>query len=469
MPETEAETDLAFAGIAELAPRIAAGEVSPVALTEAALARIEARDGALNAFMTVTAERALAAARDAEAEIAEGRIRGPLHGVPLAVKDLFATEGVRTTGGSKLLADWVPDHDAAVIERLKAAGAVLLGKTGMHELAYGTTSNNAHYGPVRNPWDPACHPGGSSGGSAAAVAAGLCYGALGSDTGASIRQPAACCGIVGLKPTFGRISKFGALPLSWSLDHMGPMARSVADAALMLQALAGPDPRDPNCVDRPVPDYSTGLETGVAGKRIALARGFFFADCDPEVAAAVEAAARTLEGLGARIEEIELPELDSAYLTGGITIACEATAYHAKNLRERPEAFSEELRGSLELGAFYSAVDYLQAQRVRRRVTEAIRGAMAPFDAVLSPTSPVPATPIDDSPPGHSGLRHRNTIPFNLTGLPAISLPCGLTEAGLPIGLQIAGPAFDEAGILAIARAFESAGDWQGRRPPAFA
>ncbi|MCH8999640.1 MAG: Asp-tRNA(Asn)/Glu-tRNA(Gln) amidotransferase subunit GatA [Proteobacteria bacterium] len=469
MPETEAETDLAFAGIAELAPRIAAGEVSPVALTEAALARIEARDGALNAFMTVTAERALAAARDAEAEIAEGRIRGPLHGVPLAVKDLFATKGVRTTGGSKLLADWVPDHDAAVIERLKAAGAVLLGKTGMHELAYGTTSNNAHYGPVRNPWDPACHPGGSSGGSAAAVAAGLAYGALGSDTGASIRQPAACCGIVGLKPTFGRISKFGALPLSWSLDHMGPMARSVADAALMLQALAGPDPRDPNCVDRPVPDYSTGLETGVAGKRIALARGFFFADCDPEVAAAVEAAARTLEGLGARIEEIELPELDSAYLTGGITIACEATAYHAKNLRERPEAFSEELRGSLELGAFYSAVDYLQAQRVRRRVTEAIRGAMAPFDAVLSPTSPVPATPIGDSPPGHSGLRHRNTIPFNLTGLPAISLPCGLTEAGLPIGLQIAGPAFDEAGILAIARAFESAGDWQGRRPPAFA
>jgi len=471
MAEAEVETDLAFAGIAELAPRIAAGEVSPVALTEAALARIEALNPALNAFMTVTADRALAAARTAEAEIAEGRYRGPLHGVPLAVKDLFATEGVRTTGGSKLLADWVPDHDAAVVERLKAAGAVLLGKTGMHELAYGTTSNNALYGPVRNPWDPTCHPGGSSGGSAAAVAAGLAYGALGSDTGASIRQPAACCGIVRLKPSFGRISKFGALPLSWSLDHIGPMTRSVADAALMLQALAGPDPRDPNCADRPVPDYLAGLGTGVAavgGKRIALARGFFFADCDPEVAAAVTAAARTLEDLGARIEEIELPELDSAYLTGGITIACEATAYHAKNLRERPEAFSEELRGSLELGAFYSAVDYLQAQRVRRQVCEAIRSAMAPFDAVLSPTSPVPATPIDDSPPGHSGLRHRNTIPFNLTGLPAISLPCGVTGAGLPIGLQIAGAAFDEAGILAIARAFEAASDWQGR-PPAFA
>ena len=468
MPETEAESDLAFAGIAELAPRIAAGEVSPVALTEAALARIEAQDTTLNAFITVTADQALAAARTAEAEIAQGRNRGPLQGIPLAVKDLFATKGVRTTGGSKLLADWIPDHDAAVVERLFAAGAVPLGKTSMHELAYGTTSNNAHHGPTRNPWNTACHPGGSSGGSAAAVAAGLAYGALGSDTGASIRQPAACCGIVGLKPSFGRISKFGALPLSWSLDHIGPMTRSVADAALMLQALAGPDPRDPNCADRPVPDYSAGLDAGVEGKRIALARGFFFADCDPEVAAAVEAAARTLEGLGATIEEIELPEVESAYLTGGIIIACEAAAYHAKDLRERPEAFSKELRGSLEFGAFYSAVDYLQAQRVRRRVSEAIRGAMAPFDAVLSPTSPVPATPIDNSPPEHNALRHRNTIPFNLTGLPAISLPYGLTESGLPIGLQIAGLAFDEAGILAVARAYEAASDWQGRRPPAF-
>ncbi|MCH9000829.1 MAG: amidase, partial [Proteobacteria bacterium] len=218
---------MAFAGIAELAPRIAAGEVSPLALTEAALARIEARDGALNAFMTVTADAALEAARAAEAEIAAGRHRGPLHGVPLAVKDLFATKGVRTTGGSKLLGDWVPDHDAAAVERLKRAGAVLLGKTAMHELAHGTTSDNAHYGPVRNPWDPACHPGGSSGGSAAAVAAGLAFGALGSDTGCSIRQPAACCGIVGLKPTFGRVSKFGVLPLSWSLDHVGPLTRSV--------------------------------------------------------------------------------------------------------------------------------------------------------------------------------------------------------------------------------------------------
>ncbi len=457
--------DLAFAGIAELAPRIAAGEVSPLALTEAALARIEAQDGALNAFMTVTADAALEAARAAEAEIAAGRHRGPLHGVPLAVKDLFATKGVRTTGGSKLLGDWVPDHDAAAVERLKQAGAVLVGKTAMHELAYGTTSDNAHYGPVRNPWDAACHPGGSSGGSAAAVAAGLAFGALGSDTGCSIRQPAACCGIVGLKPTFGRVSKFGALPLSWSMDHVGPMTRGVADAALMLRVLAGPDPRDPNCVERAVPDYGNGLNGGIEGKRIALARGFFFADCDPEVAAAVTAAAQALGGLGAVVEEIELPDMEAAYLVGGMTIACEAAAYHAKNLRERPEAFSEELRASLELGGFYSAIDYLQAQRARRRITEAVLGAVQPFDAVLTPTSPVPATPIDDTPRQHGALRHRNTIPFNLTGLPAVSIPCGFTEAGLPIGLQIVGKAFDEAGILKLARAYERATDWRARRP----
>jgi aspartyl-tRNA(Asn)/glutamyl-tRNA(Gln) amidotransferase subunit A len=457
--------DLAFAGISEIAPRIAAGEVSPVALTEAALARIEAQDRSLNAFMTGTGEAALDAARAAEAEIAAGRLRGPLHGVPLAVKDLFATKGVRTTGGSKLLADWVPDHDAAAVARLEAAGAVLIGKTGMHELAYGTTSDNAHYGPVRNPWDPRCHPGGSSGGSAAAVAAGLAFGALGSDTGCSIRQPAACCGIVGLKPTFGRVSKFGALPLSWSMDHVGPMTRNVADAALMLQALAGPDPRDPDCVDEPVPDYSAALDGEIRGKRIALARGFFFADCDRSVAASVEAAAEALGGLGATIETVELPEMEAAYLVGGITISCEAATYHAKNLRERPEAFSEELRASLKLGGLYSAVDYQQAQRVRRRITETILAAMAPFDAVLTPTSPVPATPIDDTPPGHGAIRHRNTIPFNLTGLPAVSVPCGFTEAGLPIGLQIVGRAFDEAGILNIARAYERASPWNGRPP----
>ena len=462
---TVTDSGLAFAGIAELAPRIAAGEVSPVALTEAALARIEVRGEALNAFMTVTPEAALGAARAAEAEIGRGLVRGPLHGVPLAIKDLFATKGVRTTGGSKLLADWIADHDAAAVERLKQAGAVLLGKTGMHELAYGTTSNNAHYGPIRNPWDPACHPGGSSGGSAAAVAAGLAFGALGSDTGCSIRQPAACCGIVGLKPTFGRVSKFGALPLSWSMDHVGPMTRCVADAALMLQALAGPDPRDPNCVDRPVPAYAETLTGGIRGRRIALARGYFFADCDPEAAAAVEAAAEALGRLGAEVEEIELPEAETAYLVGGITIACEAAAYHAKDLRARPEDFSEELCASLEVAGYYSAIDYLQAQRVRRRITETILAAVQPFAAVLTPTSPVPATPIDDTPSGHGALRHRNTIPFNLTGLPAVSLPCGLTEAGLPIGLQVVGKAFDEAGILNVALAYERVSAWPARPP----
>ena len=460
------ETDLTYASIAELAPRVAAGEISPVALAEAALARIERLDGTLNAFVTVTAEAARDAARAAADEIADGNYRGPLHGVPVAVKDLFATRGVRTTVGSRLFDDWVPDHDATVVERLADAGAVMLGKTGLHELAYGSTSNNPFYGAIRNPWNPAYHPGGSSGGSAAAVAAGLAFGALGSDTGCSIRQPAACCGIVGIKPTYGRVSKFGAAPLAWSMDHAGPMTRTVADAALMMQALAGHDPRDPTTVARPVPDFTAGIEDGVRGRRLALARGFFFEDCDPEIAAAVEAAAEAFRALGAVVEEIELPEMPAAYGIGGLTISAEAATVHEDNLRRRPDAVSDEVRQPLELGAAFSAVDYIQAQRVRRVVAEQVARAITPYAAVLSPTSPVPATPIDDTPAAHIALRFRNTIPFNLTGHPAVSLPCGVTAAGLPIGLQITGRAFDEAGILRVARAYEQATDWHRRRPP---
>ena len=458
--------DLAFAPIAEIAPRIAAREVSPVDLTEAALARIERLDGTLNAFITVTAEAARQAARAAADQIANGDYRGPLHGVPVAIKDLFATRGVLTTVGSRLFEDWVPDHDAAVVERLSEAGAVMLGKTGLHELAYGSTSNNLHYGAIRNPWNPAYHPGGSSGGSAAAVAAGLAFGALGSDTGCSIRQPAACCGIVGIKPTYGRVSKFGAAPLAWSMDHAGPMTRTVADAALMMQVLAGHDPRDPTTVARPVPDFTAGIEHGVDGQRIGLARGMFFEDCDPEVAAAVETAAAAFRALGAEVAEIELPEMPAAYGIGGLTISAEAATVHEDNLRTRPKAVSDEVRQPLELGAAFTAVDYLQAQRVRRVIAEQVARALAPFAAVLSPTSPVPATPIDDTPAAHIALRFRNTVPFNLTGHPAVSVPCGFTAAGLPIGLQISGRAFDEAGILRVARAYEQATDWHRRRPP---
>jgi aspartyl-tRNA(Asn)/glutamyl-tRNA(Gln) amidotransferase subunit A len=461
-----ADPDLAFASIAELAPRLAARELSPVEVTEAALARLEQLEPKINAFITVTPESARDAARAAEAAIRAGHYQGPLHGVPVAVKDLYATRGVATTYGSPLYADWVPDFDAAAVERLQRAGAVLLGKANLHELAYGSTSANAHYGPVHNPWRLDHHPGGSSGGSAAAVAAGVVYGAMGSDTGASIRQPAACTGIVGIKPTFGRLSKFGALPLAWSQDHAGPLTRTVRDAALLLQALAGHDPRDPSSVARPVPDFTAGIDRGVAGLRIGVARAFFFEDCAPDVVAALEAALQVFEDLGAVVETVELPDMAAAFTVGSITIAVEGAAYHAADLRERPELFSDELRASFELGSYYSGVDYVQAQRLRRQLMATTARAMAGFAAVVMPTSPVAATPIVGTPPEHAMLRPRNTMPFNVLGLPAISVPCGFTRDELPVGLQIVGKAFDEAGVLRVAHAYEQATDWHRRRPP---
>ena len=459
-------TDLAFASIAELAPRLAAKEISPVEVTEAALARLDELEPRLNAFITVTAESARHAARAAEAAILAGHDRGPLHGIPVAIKDLYATRGVATTFGSPLYADWVPDFDAAAVEQLKRAGAVLLGKANLHELAYGSTSANAHYGAVHNPWRLDHHPGGSSGGSSAAVAAGVAYGAMGSDTGASIRQPAACTGIVGIKPTFGRVSKFGALPLAWSQDHAGPLTRTVRDAARMLQVLAGHDSRDPSSVVRPVPDFTAGIDRGVAGQRIGVARAFFFEDCAPDMVAAVDAALGVLEELGAAVEDVTLPDIDAAYTAGTVTVAVEGAAFHAAALRERPELFSEELRAAFELGSFYSGVDYVQAQRLRRHLMDATALVMADLDAVVMPTSPVAATPIVGSPPEHAMLRPRNTMPFNVLGLPAISVPCGFTRDGLPVGLQIVGKAFDETGILSIAHAYEQATDWHRRRPP---
>jgi aspartyl-tRNA(Asn)/glutamyl-tRNA(Gln) amidotransferase subunit A len=458
--------DLAYAPISELAPRLAARELSPVELTEAVLARIERLEPHLNAFIQVTAESARHAARAAEAAIMAGHHQGPLHGIPVAIKDLYVMRGTPTTYGSPLFADRALDFDAAAVERLKRAGAVLLGKTNLHELAYGTTSANAHYGPVHNPWRHGHHPGGSSGGSAAAVAAGMAHAAMGSDTGASIRQPAACTGIVGIKPTFGRVSKYGALPLSWSQDHAGPLTRTVQDAALVLQALAGHDPRDPTTVQRPVPDFSSGIEDGVAGRRIGVPRAFFFEECDPDVTAAVEAALEVLADQGALVEDILLPDMAATFTIGTLTIAVEGAAYHAADLRERPQAFSDELRAAFELGGFYRAVDYVQAQRLRRHLMAATNRALAGFDALVMPTSPVRATAIEAAPPRHAMLRPRNTMPFNVLGLPAISIPCGFTADGLPIGLQIAGHAFDEAGILRIARAYEQATDWHQRRPP---
>jgi aspartyl-tRNA(Asn)/glutamyl-tRNA(Gln) amidotransferase subunit A len=457
--------ELTYATISTLAPRIAAREISPIEVTEAALARIEHLDQGLNSFITVTAEQALDSAKKAEQSIAAGDYRGPLHGIPVAAKDLFATKGVRTTAGSKLYADWRPDHDATTVARLADAGAVLLGKTNMHELAYGTKSNNPHYGPVRNPWDRVCHPGGSSGGSAAAVAAGLVMGALGSDTGASIRQPAACCGIVGLKPTYGRVSKFGAVPLAWSMDHAGPMTRSVHDAALMLQVLAGHDPLDPTTADRPVPDYTATIDQGIEGRRIAVARTYFFDDCGPGVAHAMEVAIDTLRGLGAIVEDVEIAGMAESRAASTLIISVEAAARFGREVREQPEGFSDELREAITMGAFFTAEHYLLAQRARRRMSAGTRRLFTGYDGVIMPTQAVTAGPIDDDPPKHGLLRWRNTEHFDLTGLPAISLPCGFAGDGLPVGLQIAGNAFDEAGILRVAQAYEQATEWHLKHP----
>ncbi len=461
--------DLAFAGISAAGAALRDGRTTARGLAEAQLARIEALDGHLNSYITVCPEEALAQADAADRALAAGEDRGALQGIPLALKDLIATKDILTTGGSLLFKDWRPTADAPIAVRLKEAGAVILGKTNLHELAYGSTSINPHFGPIANPWRLDHHPGGSSGGSAAAVAAGLAFGAIGSDTGCSIRQPAHCCGIVGLKPTFGRVSKADAIPLSWSMDHLGPITRSVRDAALVLQAIAGHDPADPNTVEVAVDDYSRDLDRGIEGLRIGLVREFFFEDCEPAIAAAVEAAAGRLAALGARVEELVLPHMADAYAMGNLIIVCEAATYHGEHMDSRPEAFSEEVRASIAMGRGYGATDYIQAQRIRRRITEATLATMAAWDCAIMPTSPVTATPIAATPREHVGLRHRNCIPFDLTGLPALSLPCGLDDAGLPIGLQIVTGPFQEAMALRIAQAYEATDDWPGRRPAGLA
>ena len=459
------DDDLAYTSISDLAPALKSKKISPVELTELALARIEQHDRPLNSFITVMAESARAEARMAEQAIAAGDYRGPFHGIPVAAKDLYATKGTLTTFGSLLFKDWVPDFDAASVERLKTAGAIMLGKTNLQELAYGTTSANPHYGQVYNPWKEGYHPGGSSGGSASALAAGFTWMALGSDTGASIRQPAACCGVVGIKATFGRVSKHGCLPLAWSMDHAGPLTRTVRDAALSLNLLAGYDPRDPCSVDRPVPDFTEGLGHDLKGMRIAVVRKFLMQDGDPEVMAAIEAALPVLEDLGAIIEEIELPHIEDAFKAGTLTIVTEGVTYHADHLKTRPDAFSPQCRADLELGHLYKAVDYIQAQRLRRHLMEKTAEIMAPLDALVMPTSPITASPAEGNPPDHPVYRVRNTIPFNFLSLPAISVPCGFSTEGLPIGLQIVGKAFDEAGILQIAHAYEQATTWHTQRP----
>ncbi len=465
--------DLAFLTAAELGRLIRKKTISPVEVVEATLRRIEAVEQRLHAYMTLLADAGLRAAKEAEAEIAAGRHRGPLHGVPVAVKDLFSTRGVRTTAGSKILAAWVPDYDATVIERLRAAGTILLGKHHLHEFAAGMGQINPHYDNPVNPWGPDRYPGSSSSGSAVAVAAGLCAGALGTDTGGSIRHPASLCGIVGLKPTYGRVSRFGVFPLSWSLDHAGPMTRCVEDAALLLHAIAGHDPRDASSSRAPVPDYGKALVGDIRGMRVGLLTGHFAHPMDPEVRGALVAAVELLRGLGAAIEEVALPKAEHALTAYHAIVSSEALAVHERWIKARPQDYGGDNRTRLLHGASVLATQYLQAQRARVLIRQEVDDALRRVEVLVSAALPVTApkygqhtVTLDGRNEEFRTIASRFIRPFNVTGHPSISVPCGFDQAGLPIGLQIVGRWLDEATVLKVAHAKETAAGWRTRRPP---
>ncbi len=454
--------------IAQAAGLIGKRKLSPVELTEACLQSIASLDARLHAFITVTREEALAAAQQAAAAIASGHYRGPLHGIPLALKDLFDTAGVRTTAGSKILAENVPDEDAEATARLKAAGAVLLGKLNMHEFAFGATGINPHYGAAYNPWDVTHICGGSSSGSAAAVASGMALGALGTDTGGSVRIPSSLCGITGLKPTFGRVSRRGVVPLSWALDHVGPMARSAADAALILKAIAGHDPRDESSGDEPVPDYARMLEDyRLKGLRVGVPQEYFFDNVDAEVLEAVRTALFVLKELKAEMIELSLPHVAEAPAAVTAIIVSEALAYHQRWLAERPQDYGDDVRTRLEMGLLYPAVSYVQAQRLRSLIVEEWRTQVFNrVDLLVVPTTPVPAPSLDGNNLQTTLRLTWVTSPFHLTGVPAISIPCGFTSGGLPIGLQLVGRWWEEGTVLRAAHAYQQATDWHTRFPP---
>ncbi len=459
------ERDLCAAPIERLAPALRDGRLSPVALTKACLERIGAWDGTLNSFVHV-ATSALAQARDAEREIAAGNWRGALHGVPVGVKDNYLTEDMPTTAGTRASGISFGYYDAAAVTRLRRAGAVLIGKTRTHEFAWGTVTP-----PARNPWDTNRVPGGSSGGSAAAVAGGLCSAALGSDTGGSIRIPASLCGVVGLKPTFGRVSRYGIVPHTWSLDHAGPLCRTVTDAALLLNVLAGYDARDPACQDRPVPDYTKALGLPVEGIRVGVCRNHFF-DCnEPAVDAAVERALSDLSAAGARIHEFEIPNLKYGLAAIFAVELASSAAYHDASVAAGRQAhFEPDVRALVEIGRLVTAADYLKAEQLRAVLCEDFRRAFERADVIVGPTEPLTAwnsgewtVEVGGKPESVLAASWRLTFPYNLTGLPAISVPCGFDRRGLPIGLQIAGPPFDEMTVLRVAHAFERGHEWGGQ------
>ncbi|MDT7646479.1 MAG: aspartyl-tRNA(Asn)/glutamyl-tRNA(Gln) amidotransferase subunit [Pseudonocardiales bacterium] len=455
--------ELTLAGAAE---KIKAKELSPVELTASVLARIDAVEDKITAFATLTPDLATKAAERAEAEIAAGNYRGPLHGIPVGIKDLYETAGVATTSSSKVRADYIPTQDSAVVEKLFAAGSVMVGKTHTHEFAFGAVTPT-----TRNPWDLDRMPGGSSGGSGAAVAAGECFLGMGSDTGGSIRIPASVCGTVGLKPTYGRVSRRGVASLSWSLDHVGPLTRTVADAALVMNAIAGYDRADPASVDVPVPDFTATLD--VAGLTIGVPTNYYTERLDPEVAAAVSAAIAVLVEQGARTREIEIPLPQYVLPTEWAIMLPEASAYHQEMLRDKADLYTEDVRLFLEVGELVLATDYIKALRARTLIQQRWRDMFADIDVLIAPTLTTPALPVDDPqvtwPDGSTESATdsyvRFSAPANVTGLPALSVPCGFTGTGLPVGMQIIGKPFAEPLLLGVGQAYESATSWAKLAP----
>lgn len=448
-------------------------KVSPVELTDTVLKQIERVEPKINAFITVLAEQARAVAKAHEDMIAAGYYLGPLHGIPIALKDNLYTKGVRSTAGSKVLGDFVPEEDATVTARLKAAGAIIIGKTNMHEFAWGGTTDNPHYGPTRNPWNPRRFPAGSSGGSGAAVAARECFGAIGTDTGGSIRLPSAVNGVTGIRPTIGRVSNYNIVPLAWSMDTAGPMTRTVADCATIFNFIAGHDPKDEASARIPVSDYTAQLNRGVKGIRIGIVPDYFFTHLQPPIHDAVRGALRVLEGQKAEVVEVEIANIHGN-ISAQLTIeSAEPSTYHQHWLRTRPQDYGDDVRVLLEVGEMLLATHYLQAQRYRTLLRHEFVEAFENVDVFICPTLPFVATPVGDMKVVIEGGKEEDMLSAimqytgvpSLTGLPSMSVPCGFSPDGLPIGMQIIGKPFDEATIFRVGHAYQQATDWHTREP----
>ena len=462
------EDELCFLTIKEAATMLQTKALSPVELTEAFFRRIEQYDNHIHSYVTLLKDSAIKSATTSEKEIMNGDYKGPLHGIPIALKDLYSTKGVRTTAHSKIMENNIPDFDSTVVSHLKNAGAIILGKLAMSEFALGRGDEKELFPSAKNPWNLDHLPGSSSSGSGAATTADLCMGSLGSDTGGSIRGPASFCNITGIKPSFGRVSNYGVVPLAWTLDTCGPMTRTAEDAALMLQVIAGQDSKDPSTLDMPVPNYSENLNPTIDGLKIGVPRDFFFnldktADLDKEIVETVDKALETLVDLGAQIKEVNIPSLEHT-IANTVIMLSEAYSFHENNLRAKPNDYGPVRRQFL-LGGLLSASDYIQAQRVRNIISQELSNLMQDIDVLVTPSFPFTAPRFDDRDQARYGAGFRFLAPFNLSGLPAMSVPCGFHSNGLPIGMQIVGNSFREDVVLSVGHAYQSATSWHKQKP----